>query len=523
MRKSAGLPDRGIYRRMRAFMEDFRKFGTEDEYLLCEVARADATRAFLEKERPDLLSAADDPSKKEEIYRAMKQASEIFRNYLIRPFPGDVDFFYEFFLIYLSFPSILEFLEFLSRAGFLSSFYLPEEVLEQALAEGDSMKIFEPEFFVLALMALEDRLREKELHLLLSGVNPGMEAFLRYVFHLNPNIKFLERVEASGLRPGDYAILPAIPRRGRLRMRVSATRSLIMLKKAPEGVRFFIIVSRNFLNSMEMEGLKEYLASQKVEKINFMENIGLASILLTKKGEKEYLVEIHGQGKVEKIPSLYLKSIPIWSSEFLLSKEREPILNFFIRTEKVPLEEVAEVRRGYFLRKSGEKGRQAEVKILSVGDIEEGEIDTEKLKKVKIELRENFKPLKSGDLVISARGTLLKLGIVPQTREIIYPADSVIVVSPKKYPSHLLYLFFKSPVGRLLLSSARKSGLLLSMAPSDVRKIPVPELPPHLLETLGKKVEEAHKNYREKILKAEQEYRKAIEEVERVLFFGENG
>jgi len=346
--------------------------------------------------------------------------------------------------------------------------------------------------------------------------------FIKYMIRDYSNVRYIERRTSAEIEKGNYVVLSATPRRLRLRMLLPVKRKIKLIGDSPEGVRFFMVVPRNFLSSTEMTEEKAFLASFRIEKIFFWSGIRLSdlgAILFVKKPAKKYKVEVIAEGKRINVDSDFLKTVPVWTREFLVSEEKEEVLKFFLAAKKVKLEDIAEVRRGYFIRKRDEVIEDENApRILSVGDIEGAVIDPNKLSKIKLKDDSELQPLKPGDIVISARGTAMKAAIIPETNLRIYPSDSVIVISPKDYPSNLLRFFLTSPVGERLLINTRRSGALLSILPSDVRKIPVPVVPSGEIEKVDAMLKKAEEDYVKKIQEVEEEYRSRIKAIEEKLF-----
>jgi len=508
------------------FVKKLEVFLERDEHLLCELIRMDATKKLLQKESPEILEMVSNPAAEKRLYRAMKEASTEVERFLIRPFPGGPELFHELFEMFLSLDDVKEFLKAIINEGSKLSHCLPEHVCNRAFESVENssrIRVFEPDLFFSCLFYKIEEMKDKEFYLYPPmSDEKGVGLFIKYMIRDYSNVRYIERRTSAEIEKGNYVVLSATPRRLRLRMLLPVKRKIKLIGDSPEGVRFFMVVPRNFLSSTEMTEEKAFLASFRIEKIFFWSGIRLSdlgAILFVKKPAKKYKVEVIAEGKRINVDSDFLKTVPVWTREFLVSEEKEEVLKFFLAAKKVKLEDIAEVRRGYFIRKRDEVIEDENApRILSVGDIEGAVIDPNKLSKIKLKDDSELQPLKPGDIVISARGTAMKAAIIPETNLRIYPSDSVIVISPKDYPSNLLRFFLTSPVGERLLINTRRSGALLSILPSDVRKIPVPVVPSGEIEKVDAMLKKAEEDYVKKIQEVEEEYRSRIKAIEEKLF-----
>ncbi len=516
------------------FTQKIKEFVERDEHIFCEVIRMDATRKLIEANEPELLEKVEDPSVRDILYSYMKEAEKENQEYLMRRLPGDAELFQELFSIYTVAKDTPSFLERLFKEEVFRSYYLPQEVCHKALEEvekAEKIHILNAELFIPCLLFWLRKLKGKEIRLY-PGIRAekGVVLFLKYLTKDHPWASVSEeRVNPTeNFSPGDLVLMAPISRRIRLRMELPVKRFLRTIEEAPQGVHFFVVLPRNFFTSAAYLEDKKTLASYRVEKLIFFgsePNLrDIVALVFTKEKAEDYQAQVIDRRKTDIVSRRELETITTWSPEFLLSGDREKILKFFQKTSKVPLGEVAKIRRGYFLRRTEEvkEGEAYTHRLLSVGDIKEGIINPEELAKIKIdeESMKEYRPLKPGDIVISARGTVLKVAEIPPTEEKILPTDSVIVITPKKYPSALLRFFFSSEMGKSLLEVSRRSLRFLSLSPRDLEDLPVPKYPPKKAKALADKIKNAEQERLRKIQEAEEEYRTRIKQIEKELFGG---
>ena len=143
--------------------------------------------------------------------------------------------------------------------------------------------------------------------------------------------------------------------------------------------------------------------------------------------------------------------------------------------------------------------------VLSVGDLEAGQIPPRK-ELVAVALRpgplERFR-IQADDLLVSCRGTLLKVARVPQSAASLLVSSNLIVVRPgeKILPAVLLGLLRSAAWQRELRLRARSSSGLVQLTVKDLENLPVP-LPPRELQQELAALIEAEEEHHQAALRA---------------------
>ncbi|MFL5354674.1 hypothetical protein [Archangium sp.] len=143
--------------------------------------------------------------------------------------------------------------------------------------------------------------------------------------------------------------------------------------------------------------------------------------------------------------------------------------------------------------------------VLSVGDIEAGRI-TPREALVPVALRpgslERFR-VQTDDLLVSCRGTVLKVARVPESAASLLVSSNLIVVRPGEMllPAVLLALFRSAAWQSELRLRARSSERLVQLTVRDLENLPVP-LPPRELQHELAALIEAEQEHHEAALRA---------------------
>ncbi len=510
-----------------AFWRMLSPFVERDEHIFCEVIRMDATRKLIEREEPELLKKVNDPSAKEALYAYMKKAEKENETYLIRPLPGDADFFQKMFSVYMDAEDTVAFLNALFEILFFKSYYLPREVCQKAFEiaeEHETLHVFYPEVFLSCFPEQLRKLKEKRIRLYPGPLmEKGVYAFFRYLSKGNPKVTIPDEEEFS---PGDLVIMTSIFTKAYPGWELPRRKDFLPVLKSPDGVRFFIVFPRNFFTSAKLADLKRRLTTYRIEKLIFfgkdlsLSNLG--ALVLTKEKAGDYRAEVILSRQRKEVSRSELEIITLWNPELLLADEREEILEFFQKTPKIPLGEVASIMEGCFLPELKELEDEAEdyTHRLLVKEEITGKskwVDIEKLPKVQLneKIASKCPSLKPGDLVVNTSSYYLPVKEIPPTREKILPGKYVMVIRPRKYPSSLLRLFLSSEIGRALMISLHIHFPSSTPLEKRLMKLSVPKLSPGTVKALAENLQKAEEERLRKIQEAEEKYRSQRKRLER--------
>lgn len=189
------------------------------------------------------------------------------------------------------------------------------------------------------------------------------------------------------------------------------------------------------------------------------------------------------------------------------------------KVEKVRLGDIAEVFRGKAITKDLKK--PGEFLVLNIVNIVSGEINYENMESVDWDDRKMKRHLlEAGDLLITCRGTVVKIAVFEDIGKKVIASSNIIVVRLKKGMSpRFLKLFLESPVGETILKSVMPFGPVLNLSPGIITHLMIPVLPMRKQELLVKQYEEELNRYQEALrkmnetwsIKKEQIYKSILE------------
>ncbi len=168
-----------------------------------------------------------------------------------------------------------------------------------------------------------------------------------------------------------------------------------------------------------------------------------------------------------------------WDIDRIFAMQDEEWLRYKAsEVKKVELGAVAEVFRGKMVNKKVENGG---VGVVNISNLGEYKVSFEKLEYIEEEERKIWNyMLKDRDLLIPARGTLLRVAMF---REQGYPciaSSNVIVIRPKKELLNSTYLkiFLDSPLGNKILNAKQQGAMAINISYKDLKsmEIPLPSL-----------------------------------------------
>ncbi|ELK47883.1 N-6 DNA methylase [Halobacillus sp. BAB-2008] len=178
---------------------------------------------------------------------------------------------------------------------------------------------------------------------------------------------------------------------------------------------------------------------------------------------------------------------------------------------KKDLGDVAEVYRGINMpSKSKQQEPGTEYKVIQLTDVQGGEIqfDTLQTMTIKDSKKAQQYMVRKGDIIVSARGTTIKVAVVPDIEEEIILSHNFIGLrlSPN-YHAQFLKAYLESPLGQYYLSSSQKGSAVKVISLKEIVEVPVPELPYDKQQHIGNSFVQANKDYQQAIKEAERKQR----------------
>ena len=190
----------------------------------------------------------------------------------------------------------------------------------------------------------------------------------------------------------------------------------------------------------------------------------------------------------------------------------------------VNLKEIAEqIFRGLQLKSTEmdalQESTDSDYCLLNIGDIRDGEIDVNSLTGIKIKNPRwlSLYLLKPGDVIVSGRGSAIKVAVVEEDMPSMIPASNLICirVNRKKMNPYFLKLYLESNTGKTLLEGVQTGTSIKVLNPGNIENIPVPAVSIEEQDKIAETYRNAWKKYRETIRRAETEFKNTVEEIYR--------
>jgi type I restriction enzyme M protein len=188
-------------------------------------------------------------------------------------------------------------------------------------------------------------------------------------------------------------------------------------------------------------------------------------------------------------------------------------------TPKKPLSQIARIFRG--IQPPRQSVQESHTfKIVNVSDIQDGEIVMDTLSTVSLEDPKHAEKseLRSGDVLISCRGTVLKIAVVPQNKERMVISQNLIGVRLNEgYDPYFLKSYLESPLGVQFLQRNQRGTTMTVLLPRDIEDIPVPDILVDKQRELVQRITQARQEFnaaiKTEIAKRDAEYQKAYNDM----------
>lgn len=207
-----------------------------------------------------------------------------------------------------------------------------------------------------------------------------------------------------------------------------------------------------------------------------------------------------------------------WSIDMAFSEEDEDIKAFSASpVKKLRLKDVATVFRGKAVNTKAESGNVA---VINISNITDTGIDYKNLDQIEEEERKVSRYiLEDGDVLVTARGTTVKIAVFEKQPMICIPSANINVIRPKDMlRGAYLKLFLESPVGIKMLQSLQRGTVVVNINYKDVFELEVPVLPLEAQDALIEEYNTGLKFYKETIAAAEEGWRGVQQGIQSKLF-----
>lgn len=123
--------------------------------------------------------------------------------------------------------------------------------------------------------------------------------------------------------------------------------------------------------------------------------------------------------------------------------------------------------------------------------------------------------LKPNDILISARGTLIKTAVYEESMPNCVFSGNIILIrlKPNKYNSHFLKFYLDSNEGKTIISRMQSGTTIISLNPNVLKKLEVPDINYDEQNKIAERIIENEKTYKERIEKAKSIYEQNVKSI----------
>lgn len=207
-----------------------------------------------------------------------------------------------------------------------------------------------------------------------------------------------------------------------------------------------------------------------------------------------------------------------WKVDMAFAEEDEDVKAFATSpVKKLCLRDVATVFRGKAISEKSDRGNIA---VVNISDITDTGINYENLALIEGEERKVWRyALEDGDVLVTSRGTAIKVAVFERQSMICIPSANIIVIRAKDMLRGMyLKLFLKSSVGMKLLQSLRRGSVVTNLNYRDIMGLAVPVLPIAEQDALIQKYNAGLREYKETTGSAERKWQNIKQDVQSKLF-----
>lgn len=207
-----------------------------------------------------------------------------------------------------------------------------------------------------------------------------------------------------------------------------------------------------------------------------------------------------------------------WKVDMAFAEEDEDVKAFATSpVKKLCLRDVATVFRGKAISEKSDRGNIA---VVNISDITDTGINYENLALIEEEERKVWRyALEDGDVLVTSRGTTIKVAVFERQSMICIPSANIIVIRVKDMLRGMcLKLFFESSVGMKMLQSLRRGSVVTNLNYRDIMGLEVPVLPIAEQDALIQKYNAGLKEYKETTDSAERKWQSIKQDVQSKLF-----
>ena len=521
-------------------LELLRSYGFDDQQSVIEILR----RVMKTKEA---LAASDADA--ETAYRTMREATA-----LMPWFPGDADLFHRLYpsLAMMDSRGILSCLK-LSNTG--KEMAAPD-VLVWKFAEhitGGVQKVLVPECEQYGPGLFDVISAHPDVSFTLTCKQEAKFELLSAVYGPCPNVKMqMTDVCSYGFTPEKFDLIIAVPTLGgRVLVHdedfISREPDLIAVQNLLYHIRLdgelvIVLPAKITFGGGSTATLRKYIESNyKIKEINalpaglfapftsirtylFVFSTGETEDVVLKKYESDRPIR-----KASPCEKLIVKNELLlfndefsdmngWNVDMAFSEEDDDLRIFNASpVKKLRLRDAAEIFRGKAVNVKSEAGN---IRVIHISNITDTGIDYTGLDFMEEEERNVARYiLMDGDVLVTARGTTIKVAVFEAQAAACIPSANINVIRPREMlKGAYLKLFLESSVGLKLLKSLQRGSGVVNINYRDMKELEVPVLPMEAQEALVQEYSAGLKFYKDTIAAAEEGWRGVRQDIQSKLF-----
>ncbi|WP_300208319.1 restriction endonuclease subunit S [uncultured Streptococcus sp.] len=186
-------------------------------------------------------------------------------------------------------------------------------------------------------------------------------------------------------------------------------------------------------------------------------------------------------------------------------------------TAKVAIKDVTEHFKGKAVSRLGDEGNVA---VINLSDMTSMGIDYAALKRIKMDKRAVLRYLlQDGDVLIASKGTVKKIAVFSEQNQPVIASANITVLRPTGgVLGGYIKLFLESPLGQALLDEANTGKAVMNVSTQKLISIEIPKIPLVKQTYLVQRYEQGLNDYKRKIVRAQQEWQRVRDDVEKNLF-----
>jgi type I restriction enzyme M protein len=178
-------------------------------------------------------------------------------------------------------------------------------------------------------------------------------------------------------------------------------------------------------------------------------------------------------------------------------------------TNNLPISNLSEtIYRGMNISAKSVDEGQGEYKIIKLSDVKNGEFALDQLTKVTLKRKSKVEMylVQKGDVIVSNRGTSIKIAVVPENEgNIILSHNFLGIRCNSQLDPYFLKAYLESPIGQYLLTSKQIGTNILTINPKDLKDIHVPVVDINEQMGIAKGFRDVEYSYQERLRQIEDE------------------